>query len=144
MEELALKYYLDKACLNILSENATKSEENCDLISKFIRSQTLDSTSLTSNIKQVGIKKFSDFFCPHPEMEFKSFKEGYRLVVGHAFYRAHKMIKDEKLKNKVKLKLFCCHAINRVFDKGNVKDIFGYYFDWRGKKKREQLSLVEL
>ena len=59
MEELALKYYLDKVCLNILSENGSKSEENCHLISKLLQSQTTDSISLVSNVKEVGIKKFS-------------------------------------------------------------------------------------
>lgn len=57
-------------------------------------------------------------------------------MVGHAFYKAHKAIENPKVKNQMKLKLFCCHVINRVFDKMYVNELFKYYYDWLCEKKK--------
>ena len=43
------------------------------------------STSHDSKLKSVKIRK---------SVNFQEYKEEYRLVVGHAFYKAHKCIKD--------------------------------------------------
>lgn len=37
----------------------------------------------------------------------------------------------------MKLKLFCCHVINRVFDKAHVHDLFKYYYEWLCVKKKQ-------
>jgi hypothetical protein len=48
--------------------------------------------------------------------KFADFKEGYRVVVGYVFSKAHKNISEDLiLRSRLKLKLFCCHVINRVF-----------------------------
>ena len=146
MEELALKYYLDKVCICILEENnGTNCRSANNMAEKLKKFQREDSQNLSTNITKVGIKKFSDLFSTAPSTDFKSFKEAYRLVVGHAFYRAHKGIENYKLKNKIKLKLFCCHVINRVFDKGYVHELFKYYYEWLcDKKKALTFNLKEL
>ena len=145
MEELALKYYLDKVSICILEENSSSNGRSANMVEKLKKYQIEDSTSLSTNISQVGIKKFSELFSLTSSNEFKSFKEAYRLVVGHAFYRAHKCIENYKLKNKIKLKLFCCHVINRVFDKGYVHELFKYYYEWLcDKKKALTFNLKEL
>ena len=35
-----------------------------------------------------------------------------------------------------KLKLFCCHVINRVFEQEYRKDIFSHYYRWLSKKSK--------
>ena len=96
-------------------------------------------------MNRVGIKKFSEVFNSNLSTDFKNYKEAYRLVVGHAFYKAHKMITESKLKNQIKLKLFCCHVINRVFDKAYTPELFKHYYDWtQDKKKPRSLNLSNL
>ena len=51
--------------------------------------------------------------------------------MGHAFHKAHKNIENAELKIRTKLKLFCCHIINRVFEKEHRKDLFVHYFNWQ-------------
>ena len=49
---------------------------------------------------------------------FADYKEPYRLVVGYVFSKAHKSINDNTtLRSQVKIGLFCCHLINRIFEK---------------------------
>lgn len=99
----------------------------------------MDSVNLASNISKVGINKFSEVFSSNTSTDFKSYKEAYRLVVGHAFYKAHKMIINSSLKHKIKLKLFCCHVINRVFDKSYVHELFKFYYEWLEKKNKPMM-----
>lgn len=138
MEELALKYYLDKICLSLLLEQGENSSSVSvfSLGEKLRNSQTLDSVNLASNINKVGIKKFNELFTVNSSNDFKCFKQPYRLVVGHAFYKAHKLIEHKRRKNQIKLKLFCCHVINRVFEKVYSHSLFKHYYDWLEEQKR--------
>ena len=40
------------------------------------------------------------------------------------------------MKIRTKLKLFCCHIINRVFEKEHRKDLFAHYFNWQERNGR--------
>ena len=75
---------------------------------------------------------------------FNEYKEEYRVVVGHAFYKSHKAIENVEMKMRIKLKIFCCHVINRVFEKEYRKEIFGYYFDWVEKNYDSQFFDLRL
>ena len=76
MEELALKYYLDKICLSLLLEQGENSSSVSvfSLGEKLRNSQTLDSVNLASNINKVGIKKFNELFTVNSSNDFKCFK----------------------------------------------------------------------
>lgn len=44
----------------------------------------------------------------------------------------------------MKLKIFCCHVINRVFEKQYRKDLFYHYYEWIGKVHKEKLEIFDL
>ena len=67
------------------------------------------------NMRENNIPKLNNYF-NHKATDFSDFKESYRLVVGHVFSKAHKEITENiTLRSQVKLELFCCHLINRIF-----------------------------
>lgn len=37
---------------------------------------------------------------------------------------------DSHLRNKIKLRLFCCHMVNRIFDQNELELNFEYYTRW--------------
>lgn len=81
-------------------------------------------------MKENNISKLESYFNTK-STRFCDFKEAYRLVVGHVFSKAHKEISENiSLRSQVKLELFCCHLINRVFEKEYRKEIFIHYFEW--------------
>jgi hypothetical protein len=50
------------------------------------------------------------------------------LVIGHVFAKAHKNItEDIHIRSQLKLKLFICHVINRVFDSEHNEGIFVHF-----------------
>ena len=71
--------------------------------------------SFKGKLKDIEIHKLPEVFKSKQTITFQDYKEEYRLVVGHAFSRAQKKIKNYDLKMRIKLKLLCCHTINRVF-----------------------------
>lgn len=85
---------------------------------------------MSKNMKENNIPRLADYFS-QKATKFSDFKESYRLVVGHVFSKAHKEISENiSLRSQIKLQLFCCHLINRIFEKEYRKEIFGHYFDW--------------
>ena len=62
MEQLALKYYLDKVCLSILSQHGHSGAQCKHLgireVERLYKSQEIENLSLSSNLNKVGIKKF--------------------------------------------------------------------------------------
>lgn len=66
------------------------------------------------------------------------------MAVGHAFYKAHKNIKDYDRKMRIKLKIFCCHVINRVFEKEYTKELFVHYFTWLKDIKKKKSMRFEM
>lgn len=73
--------------------------------------------TIQGNLTNCNISGLDKAFTPRVFYSFNEFKEEYRIVVGHAFQKAHKKIENAELKIRTKLKLFCCHIINRVFEK---------------------------
>ena len=90
---------------------------------------------MTSNLSKMNIPKF------HPQQHFNpkhknfnDFKEPYRLVVGHVFAKAHKNItEDVHIRSQLKLKLFICHVINRVFNSDHNEGIFSHFYKFKTK-----------
>lgn len=55
-------------------------------------------------------------------------------MLSHIFSKANKHIEDSTLRSQMKLKIFCCHSINRVFDQEYVPEVFVHFFNWQRKK----------
>lgn len=58
------------------------------------------------------------------------------------YSETQKRITNECLKNQLKLRVLCCHLINRVFNKGLKSEIFPNFNSWvkknvKGELKRE-------
>jgi hypothetical protein len=65
----------------------------------------------------VNIKGFKDSLTPGvTELNFNDFKGSYRVSVGNLFKQIHNDVRlMAELKLRIKLELFCCHLINRIF-----------------------------
>jgi hypothetical protein len=83
-------------------------------------------------VGQIRIRNFSDKFTPNiTETEFEQFKVAYRSTTSHVFKLVHENKTIEShLKNKIKMRLFCCHMINRIFDPTEIETNFQYYIKW--------------
>ncbi len=92
-------------------------------------------------MKLNNIPKLSEYFSVKA-LKFSDFKEPYRLVVGYVFSKAHKSVTENiPLRSQIKIQLFCCHLINRIFEKEYRNEIFIYYFDWLlAMKKNKKFS----
>ena len=107
-----------------------------EYIERFRESQKLDYHLIsqeTKNEKTIKLREGKNKL----SVIFKEYKEEYRMAVGHAFSKAHQCIKKIDTKTRMKLKLLCCHLINRVFEKEHRKVIFEHYFRWRYEKSEE-------
>ena len=64
----------------------------------------------------------------------------YRNTVGKVYEEIHRKLADNlQLRAALKLKLFLCHIINRVFSGCVNATIFPYYLAWI-KKKGQKIS----
>jgi hypothetical protein len=83
-------------------------------------------------INQFRIRNFVDKFTSTiTETEFEQFKVAYRSTTSHVFKLVHENKTIEShLKNKIKMRLFCCHMINRIFDPAETETNFQYYIKW--------------
>jgi hypothetical protein len=71
--------------------------------------------------------------------EFSVFKVTYRKIVGRVFEEVHKKLQDDPYtRATLKLKVFCCHIINRVFTGKVDSSIFPLYCSW---VKRSNLKI---
>jgi hypothetical protein len=56
---------------------------------------------------------------------------GYRNTIGRVYEEAHrKLSHNMRLRSIMKLKLFLCHIINRVFTGSVNEAVFPHYFSW--------------
>jgi hypothetical protein len=92
---------------------------------------------LKNSLKDCPISDLKKVFSLTIQNSFNQYKEEYRIVVGHVFHKVHKFVEDAELKARMKLKVFCCHAINRVFEKENRKSVFPHYYEWEEKNGRK-------
>ena len=83
-------------------------------------------------INQFRIRNFVDKFTSTiTETEFEQFKVAYRSTTSHVFKLVHENKTIEShLKNKIKMRLFCCHMTNRIFDPAETETNFQYYIKW--------------
>ena len=119
IEVLVLKYYLDKACLWILEgSKSLKLNEGEKKFAKKISENIEKSYKVVcKNLQQCNIPDLPTVFSQKKSSIFNDYKDEYRIVVGHAFHKAHKRLESAEVKIRTKLKLLCCHVINRVFEK---------------------------
>ncbi len=90
---------------------------------------------LSLNIGKISIPKFQPQMFNLKAKSFNDFKEPYRLVIGHVFAKAHKNItSDIHIRSQLKLKLFICYVINRVFNKEHNEGIFVHFDQYCNKK----------
>lgn len=65
------------------------------------------------------IKNFEKGYCLQiNEKSFDELKFSYRSTTSFIFKTIHENKKiDGHLRNKIKIRLFCCHMINRIFNR---------------------------
>lgn len=65
------------------------------------------------------------------EKNFDDLKFAYRSTTSHIFKAIHENKKiHSHTRNKIKLRLFCCHMINRIFNRKEIGDYFQCYNKW--------------
>ena len=65
------------------------------------------------------------------EKSFDELKFAYRSTTSHIFKRIHENKKiNSHTRNKIKLRLFCCHMVNRIFNRKEVTENFPYFAKW--------------
>lgn len=63
------------------------------------------------------------------------------MVIGHVFAKAHKNItEDIHIRSQLKLKLFICHVINRVFNSEHNEGIFVHFDRYSSKIGGKEFS----
>jgi hypothetical protein len=99
---------------------------------------------MIANISKISIPKFQPQLFNPKVKSFGEFKEPYRLVIGHVFAKAHKNItEDIHIRSQLKLKLFICHVINRVFNKEHNEGIFVHFDNYLKKVYLKEKVLVQ-
>ena len=79
-----------------------------------------DTYSLLQDVIQhMPIKNFDKGYTPTViETKFDQLKFSYRSTTSYIFKSIHENKKiDSHLRNKIKLRIFCCHMINRIFNR---------------------------
>jgi len=70
------------------------------------------------------------------EKTFDDLKFSYRSTTSYIFKSIHENGKiDPHTRNKIKMRLFCCHMINRIFNRKEIADHFPFYVKWLKTKK---------
>lgn len=86
---------------------------------------------------EMPIKNFERGYRPEvTEKSFEELKFAYRSTTSHIFKAIHENKKiHSHTRNKIKLRLFCCHMVNRIFNRKEVSDNFSYYIEWLKARK---------
>ncbi len=81
---------------------------------------------------EMPIKNFEKGYKPEVlENSFEELKFAYRSTTSHIFKSIHENKKiHPHTRNKIKLRLFCCHMINRIFNRKEVGDNFPFFVKW--------------
>jgi hypothetical protein len=139
----AFKFYINKVLLYFLSRETIESykhyeDRNPKLVAQILENElrvkdqlNIQYTLLLKNhhLKE-PIDKFEDGFNTNVE-DFTVFKMAYRNTVGRVYEEAHKKLADNLHERTIlKLKLFLCHIINRVFTGSVNSSIFPHYSAW--------------
>lgn len=88
-------------------------------------------------INEIPIKNFDKGYkLAITEKTFDDLKFAYRSTTSYIFKIIHENKKiDTHTRNKIKMRLFCCHMINRIFNRKEVKEHFPSFMNWLAKKK---------
>jgi hypothetical protein len=86
---------------------------------------------------EMPIKNFEKGYKPEVhEKSFDDLKFAYRSTTSHIFKSIHENKKiHSHTRNKIKLRLFCCHMINRIFNRKEAGDNFPYFNKWLAQRK---------
>lgn len=105
-EECVKTEYYQK-CVNKLQEEQLKSQ--------FTFEDTY--AQIQDVIQHMNIKNFEKGYSLNiTEKKFDELKFAYRSTTSHIFKTIHENKSIEPhLRNKIKMRLFCCHMINRIF-----------------------------
>lgn len=123
----------------VVWEKCTKSEEYRGFCNKLqeeqLKTQFLfeDTYSLIQDVVQhMPIKNFEKGYTPIVnERTFDELKFSYRSTTSHIFKSIHENKKiDLHLRNKIKMRLFCCHMINRIFNRREIPNNFPHFINW--------------
>ena len=94
-------------------------------------------TTIKNLESPIMIKNFNKGF--DMETQYSSFEDikfAYRSTTSHIFKQIHNNKgMNSHLRNKIKMRLFCCHMINRIFTRNQIGDNFPYFEKWLDKKK---------
>ena len=72
------------------------------------------------------------------EKSFDDLKFSYRSTTSYIFKSIHENTRiDSHTRNKIKMRLFCCHMINRIFNRKEIPDHFPFFIKWLKTKKYE-------
>lgn len=144
--KVALQFYLIKIMRIFLNEKFMSQfvkEQPESKLAKEIkeRNQAFDQELraalkvLTSFQSELKIEKFKDGFNLELQ-DFSSIKEGYRNTVGKAYECIQKRVTEPNKRAQLKLKIFCCHLINRVFKMECKRETFPYFVEWAKEYKK--------
>ena len=78
--------------------------------------------SIQGVLQQIPIKNFEKGYTKLiTERKFDELKFSYRSTTSYIFKSIHENRKiDSHLRNKIKIRLFCCHMINRIFNRKEI------------------------
>lgn len=69
------------------------------------------------------------------ENSFDELKFCYRSTTSYIFKSIHENKRIEgHLRNKIKMRLFCCHMINRIFNRKEISNNFPHFINWLRSK----------
>lgn len=78
------------------------------------------------------------------DLDFSTFKIPYRSTTSYIYKRIHENKDlDMHSKNKLKLKIFCCHMINRIFNQNELDFNFEWYVGWLAIDPRSTQSKLD-
>lgn len=94
-------------------------------------------SELTIVLKDMPIKNFEKGYRQTvDEHTFDDLKFSYRSTTSYIFKAIHENSKiDPHTRNKIKMRLFCCHMINRIFNRKEIPDHFPFYVKWLKTRK---------
>lgn len=142
----AFKFYINKVLLYFLNRPEVKAMRTAEtgtsraaewaeqLEHRILEQLHIQYSLLVKNQQQKeDIDKFEDGFTTNIE-DFVNFKMAYRNTVGKVYEEVHRKLADNlQERAALKLKLFFCHIINRVFSGTVNPAIFPYYLAWLKK-----------
>jgi serine/threonine protein kinase len=140
--QLLMKYFFNKVALCVLTATLKEIDFNEDKVYKDVYAKKIEKVSLLykkvkdelekliSSKVQFGINVTTTHLSS-PYEKFEYFKDIYRVFLGYVFSQVHSSTMKEK--ERLKIKVLCCHTINRVFEDSSAK-YFQTFNLWASKR----------